>query len=161
LNKRQAAVGKSFIWNDPAIKERLCVSSTAPLMRRTPRKSIARIDRTALITLIYGILRGRYRSQLPTAGGSRSTATSNTDRGSKACESDVLQVFLLPQPPRGRCGRWFSRALLMACDLCRWIAPMRNVPIRSLARRTPPLPYQLCRQGRSASSTQAILCRLP
>jgi hypothetical protein len=123
--------------------------------------SIVRIDRTALIALIYSILRGRYRSQLPTAGGSRSTATSNTDRGSKACESDVLQVFLLPQPPRGRCGRCFPRAPLMACDPCRWIASMRNAPTRSLARRTPPRFYQLCRQGRSASSTQAIQSRLP
>jgi hypothetical protein len=62
------------------------------LARKTSH-SIVRIDRTALIALIYSILCGRCRSQLPTEGGSRSTVTSNTDRGSKACESDVLQVF--------------------------------------------------------------------
>lgn len=37
---------------------------------------IAHTARKALSTLIYNILRGRYRPQLPTAGGSRSTATS-------------------------------------------------------------------------------------
>src|SRR5215203_6682315 len=97
------------------------------LAGRTSRNT-ARIDHKALITLIYSILRGRYRSQLPTAGGSRSTATSNTDRGSDACESDVLQVFLLPQPPHGRGGRCFPRAPLMACGPCMWIASMRNAP---------------------------------
>jgi hypothetical protein len=79
---------------------------------------IAHTARKALSTLIYNILRGRYRPQLPTAGGSRSTATSNTDRGSNACESDVLQVFLLPQPRRGRCGRCFCQLYLMAYDRC-------------------------------------------
>jgi hypothetical protein len=121
-------------------------------------------DRIARNTVNVAICRTFGRSILrsvSTADGPLPTAVSSTDRGSHTCESDVLQVFLLPQPRRGRCGRWFSRALLMTCDLCRWIAPIRNAPTRSLAPRTPPRPYQLRRQGRSASSTQAIQSRLP
>jgi hypothetical protein len=121
----------------------------------SPARAARRLSR--LSTVFYGSISFTVTNR----GRVAIDRTSNTDRESSACESDVLQVFLLPQPRRGRCGRWLSRALLMACDPCRWIAPIRNAPTRSLARRTPPRPYQLCRQGRSASSTQAIQCRLP
>ncbi len=52
--------------------------------RKTPQNT-ARIARTVCKVRIYGILRGRYCSQLPTAGVPLSTALVSADRVGIRC----------------------------------------------------------------------------